>query len=85
MKSMQQDFGNISSQSLQIKAPREDKTGKRCAICQINSISPVFYLANGRGQFDRVCTIPYGKGVLIPVMVVEVSDKEVQNDTVDDS
>ena len=64
--------------------PREDKTGKRCAVCQINSSSPVFYLANGRGQFDRVCTIPYGKGLLIPVMVVEVSDKEVPKDTVDD-
>ncbi len=59
--------------------PREDKTGESCGVGQENSNAPVFYLANGRGQSERACTIPYGKGVLIPVMVVEVSDKQRPN------
>jgi len=66
------------------QSPREDETGERCGIGQTNSDSPVFYLANGRGKHERTCTIPSGKGVLIPVMVVEVSDKQRQNATVDD-
>jgi hypothetical protein len=61
--------------------PINDKTGEMCANGQTNSNSSVFYLANGRGKSERTCTLPSGKGVLIPVMVVEVSDKEVQNAT----
>jgi len=64
--------------------PREDRTGGRCAVGQAGSSSPVFYLANGSGQIDRTCTIPHGKGVLLPVMVVEVSDKERPNATVEE-
>jgi hypothetical protein len=65
--------------------PREDRTGVRCAGGLANPGSPVFYLANsGDGKAERTCTIPHGKAVLIPVMVVEVSDKERQNATVDD-
>jgi hypothetical protein len=67
------------------QSPVNDKTGEKCANGQTNSSSPVFYLANsGGGKAERTCTIPHGKAVLIPVMVVEVSDKERQNATVDD-
>jgi len=60
--------------------PVKDRTGEKCAVGQTNSSSPVFYLANsGGGKAERACTVPYGKGVLIPIMVVEVSDKEVPN------
>jgi len=66
--------------------PKLDQTGESCGVGQENkeNNSPVFYLANGRGQSQRTCTIPYGKGVLIPVMVVEVSDHQRPNATVDD-
>ena len=66
------------------QSPVNDKTGEKCANGQTNSNSSLFYLANGSGKIDRVCTIPHGKGVLIPVMVVEVSDKERLNATVED-
>jgi hypothetical protein len=60
--------------------PMDDNTGEKCAVGQENSSSPVFYLfGTGGGKAERTCTIPYGKGVLIPMMVVEVSDKEVPN------
>jgi hypothetical protein len=67
------------------QSPMKDKTGEKCAIGQENSSSPVFYLigSNG-GKTERICTIPHGKGVLIPVMVVEVSDKEVPNKPVEE-
>ena len=62
------------------QSPYNDKTGEKCAVGQENSGSPVFYLVGtGGGKAERTCTIPYGKGVLIPVMIVEVSDKEVPN------
>jgi len=63
------------------QSPINDKTGEKLINGQTNSNSSVFYLANDRGKSERTCTIPSGKGVLIPVMVVEVSDKEVQNAT----
>jgi hypothetical protein len=60
--------------------PVKDKTGEKCAVGQTNSSSPVFYLANsGGGKAERACTIPYGKGIMIPIMIVEVSEKEVPN------
>lgn len=58
--------------------PYNDKTGEKCANGQQETNSSVFYLSGGGGgKFSRTCTVPSGKGVLIPVMVVEVSDKEV--------
>jgi hypothetical protein len=67
------------------QSPMKDKTGEKCAVGQENSSSPVFYLAGtGGGKAERTCTIPYGKGVLIPVMNVEISDKEVPNKPVED-
>jgi hypothetical protein len=59
--------------------PVGDPTGKICAKGQSNSSSPVFYLAhnNGGETTERKCVVPAGKGLLIPVMEVEVSDKEL--------
>jgi hypothetical protein len=58
-------------------SPMEDPTGKKCSIGQESSNSSVFYLSvNAGGRSDKVCEVPAGKGLLLPVMVVEVSDKE---------
>jgi hypothetical protein len=44
-----------------------------------------FYLSGNRGGYsDRICEVPSGKGLLIPVMVVEWSDKEVPNASVEE-
>ena len=60
--------------------PFQDKTGEKCANGQINSNSSVFYLSGGGGgSHDRQCKVPAGKGVLIPVIHVEFSEKEVPN------
>ena len=65
--------------------PYEDKTGEKCNNGQANSNSSVFYLSGNGGQKDeRTCHVPSGKGVLIPVMVVEVSDKEIPNRPIED-
>src|SRR5215211_635072 len=67
------------------KNPINDPTGEKCANGQSNSNSSVFYLSgNGGGKSDRTCKIPSGKGLLIPVMVVEWSDKEVPNASVEE-
>ncbi len=59
-------------------SPMEDSTGEKCSIGQENSNSSVFYLSpNAGGRSDKVCEVPAGKGLLLPVMVVEVSDKEL--------
>lgn len=60
--------------------PFNDKTGEKCANGQINSNSSVFYLSGGGGgSHERQCKVPAGKGILIPVLHVEFSDKEVPN------
>jgi hypothetical protein len=65
--------------------PWNDPSGKNCANGQVGTNSSVFYLSgNGGGTSERVCTVPAGKGLLIPVMVVEISDKEYPGATVDD-
>src|SRR5919109_360626 len=57
--------------------PINDPTGQRCATGQSNTNSSVFYLAfNNGGVSERTCKVPAGKGLLIPVMQVEKSDKE---------
>ncbi len=57
--------------------PWPDPTGKNCANEQLGLNSSVFYLSgNGGGVSERTCTVPAGKGLLIPVLVVEISDKE---------
>lgn len=48
-------------------------------------IHQFFYLSgNGEGKSDRTCKVPAGKGLFIPVMVVEWSDKEVPNASVEE-
>jgi hypothetical protein len=65
--------------------PMNDETGEKCANGQLNSNSSVFYLSGGGGgKFERTCTVPAGKGLLVPVLVVEVSDKESPGASVDE-
>ena len=67
------------------QSPYKDKTGINCAHGQSETNSSVFYLSGGGGgKFSRTCNVPAGKGVLIPVMVVEVSDKEVPGASIED-
>lgn len=62
-------------------SPYTDDTGERCALGQNDSNSSVFYLVGaGGGQHYRTCKVPEGKGIFIPVLNVEVSDKEQPND-----
>lgn len=62
--------------------PADDPTGAKCAIGQSNTNSSVFYLAfNNGGISERTCEVPAGKGLLIPVMPVEISDKEMPGGT----
>jgi hypothetical protein len=57
--------------------PFNDNTGEKCALDQSNLNSSVFYLApNGGGHSDRTCSVPAGKGLMIPVMHVECSEFE---------
>ena len=57
--------------------PINDQTGAKCATGQSNTNSSVFYLAfNNGGASERTCKVPAGKGLFIPVMQVEWSDKE---------
>lgn len=66
-------------------SPVNDKTGDRCGYDQLNSTFPVFYLSDaGGGKAERTCKVPLGKGLLIPLMTVEVSDKEVPNVPIED-
>jgi hypothetical protein len=63
--------------------PINDPTGARCATGQENSNSSVFYLAfNNGGITHRTCKVPAGKGLFIPVMQVENSDKEAPGSSV---
>jgi hypothetical protein len=58
--------------------------GIKCAVSQSNTNSSVFYLSGGEGKVERTCTVPAGKGLLIPLMVVEISDKEFPGATVEE-
>ena len=63
-------------------SPRNDASGERCATDQSNTNSSIFYLSsNTGGKSERTCIVPAGKGLFIPVMQVEISDKEVPNAT----
>lgn len=64
--------------------PINDETGVKCATGQLNT-SSVFNLAfNNGGTSQRTCHVPAGKGLLIPVMEVEASDKEAPGSSVQD-
>jgi hypothetical protein len=60
--------------------PWYDETGATCTSEQPRSTPSVFYLGgNGGGRSEswkRTCTVPHGKGLFIPVMVVEISEKD---------
>lgn len=63
--------------------PINDPTGEKCGSGQFNSNSSVFYLAiNNGGRSERTCEVPVGKGLLIPVMQVAVTEKEEPGATV---
>ena len=57
----------------------------KCATGQENTNSSVFYLApNSGGTSQRICKVPAGKALFIPVMPVESSDKELPKASVAD-
>ena len=65
--------------------PVNDVTGDKCMNGQYNTNTSVIYLAfNSGGVSDRICKVPAGKGLFIPVMVVESSDKEIPNAPVEE-
>jgi hypothetical protein len=67
------------------KSPMEDPTGEKCTNGQANSNSSVFYLShNSGGRSERICEVPAGKGLLIPVMEVEWNDKETPGASIDE-
>jgi hypothetical protein len=66
------------------ESPMGDNTGDKCLMGQSNTNSSVFYLSPGEGKVERICTVPAGKGLLIPVMEVEISDKEIPGASVKD-
>ena len=67
------------------ESPVNDRTGEKCANGQSNTNSSVFYLSmNNGGLSERICKVPVGKGLLIPVMQVEWSDKEAPGASVEE-
>ena len=67
------------------ESPVNDRTGEKCANGQSNTNSSVFYLSmNNGGISERTCKVPVGKGLLIPVMQVEWSDKEAPGASVEE-
>lgn len=65
--------------------PIDDPTGESCATGQSNTNSSVFYLAfNNGGITERTCKVPAGKGLFIPVMQVEISDKDMPGAPIED-
>jgi hypothetical protein len=67
------------------ESPVNDRTGEKCANGQSNSNSSVFYLSfNNGGISTRSCEVPAGKGLFIPIMQVEFSEKEVPNASIED-
>jgi hypothetical protein len=59
--------------------PMKDVTGENCSNGQSSTNSSIFYLSGGGGgEWNRVCKVPAGMGLLIPTMTVEVSTNEVE-------
>lgn len=55
--------------------PVNDQTGEKCATGQSNSNSSVFYLTfNNGGTSERVCKVPAGKALFIPVSQALISN-----------
>jgi len=67
------------------ESPLNDRTGEKCATGQSNTNSSVFYLSMSNGGItERTCKVPVGKGLLIPVMQVEWSEKEAPGASVEE-
>jgi hypothetical protein len=65
--------------------PINDPTGEKCATGQSNTNSSLFYLAfNNGGASERTCKVPVGKGLFIPVMQVELTEKDVPGATIEE-
>ncbi|HEU5119999.1 MAG TPA: hypothetical protein VFT71_03335 [Candidatus Nitrosocosmicus sp.] len=65
--------------------PVNDPTGEKCTNGQSNTNSSVFYLSfNNGGKSERTCTVPAGKGLLIPVMQVVITDKDLPGASVEE-
>ena len=65
--------------------PINDPTGEKCATGQSNTNSSLFYLAfNNGGISERTCKVPAGKGLFIPVMQVELTEKDVPDATIEE-
>jgi hypothetical protein len=63
--------------------PINDPTGEKCTTGQSNTNSSLFYLAfNNGGASERTCKVPVGKGLFIPVMQVELTEKDVPGATI---
>lgn len=61
--------------------PWNDETGEMCRNGQESVNSSIFYLSpGGGGNFTRVCKIPSGSGIFIPVLVGEFSLSELGKD-----
>lgn len=71
----------------QTSLPIEKSPYKDTADCRTgqNMNSSVFYLSGGGGGLhERKCTIPAGKSVLIPIIHINLSDKEVPNTSMEE-
>ena len=65
--------------------PLNDQTGEKCATGQLNSNSSVFYLTfNNGGTTERICKVPAGSALFVPVMQVEISNKDLPDATPQD-
>jgi hypothetical protein len=62
--------------------PLNDQTGEKCATGQSNSNSSVFYLTfNNGGTSERVCKVPAGKALFIPVSQALISNIDLPTAT----
>lgn len=67
------------------KNPWNDKTGEDCASGQLDTNSSVFYLSGNGGGVDKwTCEVPAGKGLFIPVSMVELSLPEIASQKIED-
>jgi hypothetical protein len=64
--------------------PFNDASGEKCSTNQTSTNSSVFYLATTEGKSERTCKVPVGKGLVIPVLIVEISDKEMPGAPMED-
>ena len=67
------------------KTPWNDQTGTNCDNGQSWTNSSVFYLSGDVGGISvRICKVPAGKSLFIPVSPEEISDKEAPKSSVAD-